>query len=71
MQSGQERLDPIGSIPDYRSEFQRDVDKILYCPEFRRLSGVTQVASATEGDIFHNRLTHSLTLTSNKAPLWR
>ncbi len=60
MQSGQERLDPIGSIPDYRSEFQRDVDKILYCPEFRRLSGVTQVASATEGDIFHNRLTHSL-----------
>ena len=60
METGQERLDPTGSPSDYRSEFQRDVDKILYSPEFRRLSGVTQVASATEGDIFHNRLTHSL-----------
>ncbi len=60
MEPGQERLDPSGSPSDYRSEFQRDVDRILYSPEFRRLSGVTQVASATEGDIFHNRLTHSL-----------
>lgn len=45
---------------DLRNPFQRDRDRVLYSPEFRRLSGVTQVASASEGDFFHNRLTHSL-----------
>jgi dGTPase len=39
---------------------QRDRDRILNAPEFRRLAGVTQVVSAAEGEIFHNRLTHSL-----------
>lgn len=45
---------------DPRTTYQRDRDRVLYSSEFRRLSGVTQVASAGEGDIFHNRLTHSL-----------
>lgn len=45
---------------DPRNPFQRDRDRVLYSPEFRRLSGVTQVAAASEGDFFHNRLTHSL-----------
>ena len=54
------RLSGFHSVEDYRRPFQRDVDRLLYSPEFRRLSGVTQVASATEGDVFHNRLTHSL-----------
>lgn len=48
------------SSGDPREPFQRDRDRVLYSPEFRRLSGVTQVASAGEGDVFHNRLTHSL-----------
>jgi len=45
---------------DSRTAFQRDRDRILYCDYFRRLAGVTQVASAAEGGVFHNRLTHSL-----------
>ena len=45
---------------DKRSEFQRDRDRVLYCTAFRRLAGITQVANAAEGHIFHNRLTHSL-----------
>lgn len=45
---------------DPRGPFQHDRDRVLYSPEFRRLSGVTQVASAVEGDVFHNRLSHSL-----------
>jgi dGTPase len=46
--------------PDYRSPFQRDRDRILYSSAFRRLAEITQVVSADEGHVFHNRLTHSL-----------
>jgi dGTPase len=46
--------------PDQRNSFQRDRDRILYSPMFRRLAGVTQVVHAAEGHIFHNRLTHTL-----------
>ncbi len=44
----------------HRSRFAQDRDRILYCAEFRRLAGVTQVAPAGEGAVFHNRLTHSI-----------
>lgn len=57
------RLSGINHEPtasDQRSPFQRDRDRILYSDYFRRLAGVTQVASASEGGIFHNRLTHSI-----------
>lgn len=47
-------------FPDQRTAFQRDRDRVLYAPEFRRLAGVTQVVHVEEGHIFHNRLTHSL-----------
>src|SRR5262245_53820054 len=43
-----------------RTEAQRDRDRILYATEFRRLADITQVVSASEGPVFHNRLTHSL-----------
>lgn len=46
--------------PDQRGGGQRDRDRILYSSAFKRLNGVTQVVAASEGTIFHNRLTHSL-----------
>ncbi|MDB4899453.1 MAG: dGTP triphosphohydrolase, partial [Gemmatimonadetes bacterium] len=46
--------------PEQRAEFQRDRDRILYTDALRRLAGVTQVAGAGEGHLFHNRLTHTL-----------
>ena len=58
--SGREDRFRDSSSGDPREAFQRDRDRVLYSSEFRRLSGVTQVASAGEGDFFHNRLTHSL-----------
>lgn len=45
---------------DQRTRFQRDRDRLLYSSAFRRLAGVTQVVAAGEGDVFHNRLTHTL-----------
>lgn len=41
-------------------EAERDRDRILYASAFRRLGGVTQVASSGETALLHNRLTHSL-----------
>ncbi len=43
-----------------RSAGLRDRDRILYSSAFRRLSGVTQIASPTELAPVHNRLSHSL-----------
>ena len=54
----QHTLDYAGT--DQRTAFQRDRDRILYSEAFRRLQGVTQVISANEGWVIHNRLTHSL-----------
>jgi dGTPase len=48
------------SAPGTRNAFQLDRDRLLYSMAFRRLSGVTQVVSPGEGEIFHNRLTHTL-----------
>lgn len=56
------RSDRLSKSPvaDQRSAFQRDRDRILYSTAFRRLAGVTQVVSPGEGEIFHNRLTHTI-----------
>lgn len=45
---------------DRRDDYEKDHDRILYLPEFRRLSRVSQVVSAGHGGFFHNRLTHTL-----------
>ena len=44
----------------YRTDFQRDRDRILHCNSFRRLKRKTQVFLSPIGDHYRTRLTHTL-----------
>lgn len=48
------------SLPDYRTEFMRDRDRIMYSTAYRRLAGKTQIYTVGSDDHKRNRLTHTL-----------
>lgn len=58
---GQENLN---LRPHARTEFQRDYDRLIFSPSFRRLQNKTQVFPLPGAIFVHNRLTHSLEVAS-------
>jgi dGTPase len=49
-----------GELREIRSEYQRDLDRVIYDYYFRRLGEITQVSSGSGKILRHNRMTHSL-----------
>ena len=47
-----------------RTDFQRDYDRIIFSSSFRRLQNKTQVFPLPGSVFVHNRLTHSLEVSS-------
>lgn len=52
------------AVPDPRTEYQRDYDRIIFSSSFRRLQNKTQVFPLPGSVFVHNRLTHSLEVSS-------
>lgn len=44
----------------FRTEFQRDRERVVNCKAFRRLVDKAQIFSAEKGDYYRTRMTHSL-----------
>src|SRR5262249_269827 len=53
------RRNPSSISEDLRSDFERDLDRVIYNFYFRRLAEVTQVSSGSGQILRHNRMTHS------------
>lgn len=49
---------------DARTEYQRDIDRIIFSSPFRRLQDKTQVMPLPDSDYVRSRLTHSLEVAS-------
>lgn len=56
---GEEHKEPHG-IEFGRTPFDKDYDRIIFSPSFRRLDRKTQVHPLVDNDLVHSRLTHSL-----------
>jgi len=52
------------SLSDVRTQFQRDYDRLIFSSPFRRLQNKTQVFPLPGSIFVHNRLTHSLEVSS-------
>lgn len=52
------------NINIFRSEFERDYDRVVFSAPFRNLQDKTQVFPLPEDDFVHTRLTHSLEVSS-------
>lgn len=57
-------MENIPSRPDDRTEFQRDYDRLIFSAPFRRMQNKTQVFPLPGSIFVHNRLTHSLEVSS-------
>lgn len=66
-----ERLGTKHSSDDSRSRFERDLDRVLFSSEFRRLQNKTQIFPIPKNDYVHTRLTHSLEVASVARSLGR
>ena len=55
---------PVDKIKQRRTEFQRDYDRMIFTPAFRRLQNKTQVFPLPGSVFVHNRLTHSIEVAS-------
>ncbi len=53
-------VDPEGRAFDFRTEYQRDRDRIVHARAFRRLRHKTQVYLPDRDDHFRNRMIHTL-----------
>ena len=51
-------------LEERRTEFQRDFDRLIFSAPFRRLQNKTQVFPLPGSVFVHNRLTHSLEVSS-------
>ncbi len=62
----QERLgvEELDIAPSYRTDFQKDYDRLIFSAAFRRLQDKTQVFPLAQTDYVRTRLTHSLEVSS-------
>ena len=59
-QNSRGRVRDEPSSDGYRTQYQRDRDRIIHSKAFRRLAYKTQVQSLSRNDHVRTRLTHSL-----------
>ncbi len=59
-----QRFNKLDKFTSYRSPFSKDADRILFSEPFRRLGKKSQVHPLAINDNLHNRLIHSLEVSS-------